>query len=56
MPLEEAARRLAQQIEAASKSERFSVDAEAVGELRQRGYPGISSRLSRPGVLPRGYR
>ena len=37
IPHEEAARRLARQIEAASKSERFSVDAEAVGGLRQRG-------------------
>ena len=37
MPHEEAARRLARQIEAAIKSERLSVDAKAVRELRQRG-------------------
>jgi hypothetical protein len=37
MPREDAVWRLARQIDAASKSERFSVDAEAVGELRRRG-------------------
>jgi hypothetical protein len=37
MPREDAVWRLARQIDAASKSERFSVDAEAVRELRRRG-------------------
>lgn len=37
MPRKNAVLRLARQIDAASKSERFSVDAGAVGELRRRG-------------------
>ena len=37
MPREDAVGRLARQIDAASKSERFSVDAEAVRGLRRRG-------------------
>jgi hypothetical protein len=37
MAHEEAARRLARHIEAASRSEKFLADAEAVGELRRRG-------------------
>jgi hypothetical protein len=37
MAQEEAARRLARQIEATSKSEKFSMDAGTAGELRRRG-------------------
>jgi len=43
MPHENAVWRLARQIDAASKSERFSVDAAAVGDLRRRGAAELHS-------------
>jgi hypothetical protein len=65
---EDATQRLARQIDAASKSERFSVDAEAVDGLRRRGaaelhrlcaefVSSVNSKLSEAGInlSPAGY-
>ena len=68
MPMEDATHRLARQIDAATKSERFSVNAEAVRSLRRRGaselhqicsefVSSVNSKLAEAGIelSPSGY-